>query len=240
VVVGASFIGLEAAASLRARGLETHVVAPVARPMENILGAEMGDFVRKLHEQHGVIFHLPDGVASIDAQAVRLTSGATVAADVIIVGIGVKPATDVAERAGLHTDNGIVVNQYLETGTPGVFAAGDAARYPDSRTGERVRIEHWVVAQRQGQTAARNMLGRQEIFDAVPFFWSQHYDVTISYVGHATQWDTIERDGDISAQDCTLRYLREGRTLAVAAIGRDRDSLLSEVELEHQPRFLSA
>jgi NADPH-dependent 2,4-dienoyl-CoA reductase/sulfur reductase-like enzyme/nitrite reductase/ring-hydroxylating ferredoxin subunit len=239
-VIGASFIGLEVAASLRARGIETHVIAPIARPMENVMGPEVGDFIRTLHEQHGVIFHLGESVASIDARAITLTSGASIEADIIIVGIGVKPVTDFVERSGLPTENGINVNEYLETSTPGVFAAGDIARWPDPHTGERIRIEHWVVAQRQGQAAAKNMLGRREVFDAVPFFWSQHYDVTISYVGHATHWDTIERDGDIAGQDCTLRYLREGRTLAVATIGRDRESLLSEVELERQARLLGA
>ena len=174
------------------------------------------------------------------ARSVRLTSGASVEADIVIVGIGVRPVTDFAERSGLPVDNGINVNEFLETSTPGVFAAGDVARWPDPHTGERIRVEHWVVAQRQGQAAARNMLGRHEPFDAVPFFWSQHYDVTISYVGHATQWDVIERDGDIGKQDCTLRFVREGRTLAVATIGRDRESLLSEVELEKQARLLGA
>jgi NADPH-dependent 2,4-dienoyl-CoA reductase/sulfur reductase-like enzyme/nitrite reductase/ring-hydroxylating ferredoxin subunit len=239
-VIGASFIGLEVAASLRARDIETHVIAPIARPMENIMGPEVADFIRALHEEHGVIFHLGEGAASIDARGVTLTSGAVVEADIIVIGIGVKPVTDFAERSGLPTENGINVNEYLETSTPGVFAAGDIARWPDPHTGERIRIEHWVVAQRQGQVAARNMLGRHEVFDAVPFFWSQHYDITISYVGHATHWDAIERDGDIGGHDCTLRYLREGRTLAVATIGRDRESLLSEVELERQARLLGA
>jgi NADPH-dependent 2,4-dienoyl-CoA reductase/sulfur reductase-like enzyme/nitrite reductase/ring-hydroxylating ferredoxin subunit len=239
-VVGASFIGLEVAASLRARGIDTHVIAPVARPMEQIMGPEVGDFVRKLHESHGVVFHLGDSVASIDRRSLTLASGGSIAADIIIVGIGVKPVTDLMERSGLHTDNGINVNEYLETSTPGIFAAGDIARWPDSHSGERIRVEHWVVAQRQGQTAARNMLGRREPFDAVPFFWSQHYDITINYVGHASHWDSIEREGDLDGHDCLLRFLREGRTMAVASIGRDRANLLSEVELEHQARLLRA
>ncbi len=237
-VIGASFIGLEVAASLRARNIEAHVIAPIARPMENVMGPEVANFIKALHEEHGVIFHLGESVASIDARGVTLTSGALIEADIIIVGIGVKPVTDVAERSGLPAENGINVNEYLETSTPGVFAAGDIARWPDPHTGERIRIEHWVVAQRQGQVAAKNMLGRHEVFDAVPFFWSQHYDVTISYVGHATRWDAIERDGDLAGRECTLRFVREGRTLAVATIGRDRESLLCEVELERQARLL--
>jgi apoptosis-inducing factor 3 len=204
------------------------------------MGPEAGDFIRQLHEAHGVTFHLGQTVASIDERTVTLSDGTSIDADIVIVGIGVKPAVAIAEQSGLPADNGIDVNEYLETGTPGVFAAGDIARWPDPRSGERLRVEHWVVAQRQGQTAAMNMLGRRERFDAVPFFWSQHYDVAINYVGHATRWDVIERDGTFESQDCTLRLIREGRTLAVITIGRDRESLLSEVELEHQARLLSA
>ncbi|MGH9387096.1 MAG: FAD-dependent oxidoreductase [Vicinamibacterales bacterium] len=239
-VVGASFIGLEVAASLRARGIETHVIDPIARPMQQVMGPEIGDAIRKLHESHGVVFHLGDSVAFIDHRGLALTSGALIKADIIIVGIGVRPATDLMEQSGLQTDNGISVNEYLETSTPGVFAAGDIARWPDAHSGERIRVEHWVVAQRLGRAAARNMLGRREPFDAVPFFWSQHYDVTINYVGHASRWDSIEQDGDIAGHDCLLRFQREGRTMAVATIGRDRENLVCEVELEHQARLLRA
>ena len=232
VVLGASFIGLEVAASLRARGIEVHVVAPERRPMERILGAQMGDFVRGLHEDHGVIFHLEDTAAAIEAEQVRLKSGATLSADLVVAGVGVRPRLALAEQAGLALHHGLRVDAHLQTSAPGIFAAGDIARWPDPHSGALLRVEHWVVAQRQGQTAARNMLGQGEAFDAVPFFWSQHYDVPINYVGHAESWDELEIDGDIAAKDCVVRYKRDGRVLAIVSIYRDVDSLKAEVELE--------
>ena len=232
VVVGASFIGLEVAASLRTRGLDVHVVAPEQMPMEKVLGFEVGKFVRKLHEEHGVVFHLGETVKHVDGDKVTLSGGGTINADFIVLGVGVQPSTALAEQAGLKMDRGVAVDEYLQTSVPGVFAAGDAARWPDLHTGDRIRVEHWVVAERQGQTAARNMLGARERFDAVPFFWSQYYDVPINYVGHAEKWDTIDIDGDVDKKDCLVRYKRDGRTLAVVTIFRDLASLEAEAEME--------
>jgi apoptosis-inducing factor 3 len=233
VVIGASFIGLEAAAALRNRNIEVHVVAPEKVPMERILGAEMGAFVRKLHEEHGVIFHLENTPSEIDAKQVTLNSGGTIEADLVVMGVGVRPRIALAEKAGLKIDRGVAVDQYLQTSAPDIFAAGDIARWPDPHSGHPIRVEHWVVAERQGQTAAFNLLGQHVPFDAVPFFWSQHYDVPINYVGHAESWDEIAVDGNIAGRDCVLRYKKGGRVLAVTSIYRDHESLEAEVAMEH-------
>ena len=232
VVIGASFIGLEVTAALRARELEVHVVAPEKRPMERILGPQMGDYVRTLHEEHGAVFHLDDTATAIDGKRVKLKGGGTIEADLVVVGIGVRPRLELAEKAGLKSDRGVVVNQYLETSAPGIYAAGDIARWPDPHCGENIRVEHWVVAERQGQAAALNMLGHGTPFTAVPFFWSQHYDVPINYVGHAEKWDEIAINGDIPSKDCLLRFKRNGRLLAAASIFRDVESLQAEAMME--------
>ena len=232
VVIGASFIGLEVAAALRARGLEIDVVAPEALPMAAVFGDEIGNLVRRVHQQHGVRFHLGATAAAIDGHSVTLNNGARLDADLVVVGIGVRPSTALAEDAGIAVDRGVTVDAHLQTNIPGIWAAGDIARWPDRRSGEAVRIEHWVVAERQGQTAARNMLGRRERFDAVPFFWTQQHDLTLSYVGHARQWDRVEIAGSLDDRNAAVSYWRDGRKLAVLTIGRDRDSLAAELELE--------
>jgi NADPH-dependent 2,4-dienoyl-CoA reductase/sulfur reductase-like enzyme/nitrite reductase/ring-hydroxylating ferredoxin subunit len=232
LVIGASFIGLEAAAALRTRDIEVHVVAPETRPMERVLGPQLGDFIRALHEEHGVVFHLGETVTAFDGRRATLKGGGTLETDVVVVGVGVRPRLALAEQAGLTMDRGVVVDPYLRTSAADIYAAGDIARWPDPHSDAAIRVEHWVVAERQGQTAARNMLGAQERFDAVPFFWSQHYDVPINYVGHAEQWDEIAIDGSVAAKDCVVRYKSKGRVLAVASIYRDLDSLKAELAME--------
>ena len=234
VVLGASFIGLEVAASLRHRGLDVHVVAPGTRPFERVLGTQLGDFIRALHEAHGVVFHLGQIARGMERGHVVLQNGERLAADFVVAGVGVRPAVALAERAGLVVDQGIVVDRHLETSAKGIYAVGDVARWPDPRSGGNVRIEHWVLAQRQGQSVARTIAGERAPFADVPFFWSQHYDVAINYVGHADKWDTIEIDGSLEQRDCTVRYRRGGRVLAVATIGRDRENMEAELAMEHE------
>ncbi|MDN7546537.1 FAD-dependent oxidoreductase [Burkholderia cenocepacia] len=234
VVVGASFIGLEAAAALRTRGLDVHVVAPDPHPMGRVLGDALGDTIKALHEAHGVVFHLGATPARIGPDSVTLSSGDVLPADVVLVGIGVHPNVELAQDAGLAVERGVTVDRFLQTSAPGIYAAGDIARWPDPLTGQRIRVEHWVVAERQGIVAARNLLGQQRPFDAVPFFWSQHYDLTLRYVGHAEQWDRVEIDGDLGAHDCSIAYWRGNTRLAVVTIARDLDNLKAEAALERQ------
>jgi apoptosis-inducing factor 3 len=236
LVLGPSFIGLEVAASLRAREIEVHVAAPEAIPMERVLGREMGEFIRALHEEHGVRFHLGATAAAVDGTEVRLSNGDRIRADFIVAGLGVRPRVGLAEAAGIKVDRGVVVDAHLETSAQGIFAAGDIARWPDPISREAIRVEHWVVAERQGQVAALNMMGEWTPFRSAPFFWSQHYDVPINYVGHAERWDEIAVEGSIAAKDCLVRYRSGGQTLAAASVFRDGQSLEAEANFEEGVR----
>ncbi|HEV2642015.1 MAG TPA: FAD-dependent oxidoreductase, partial [Candidatus Elarobacter sp.] len=232
VVIGASFIGLEVAASLVARTLDVDVVAPESLPLERVLGPELGRMIHKLHLDHGVRFHLGAQAASISPEAVQLADGTTLAADLVVVGVGVRPDVSLAREAGLTVDDGVVVNEQLETSVRGIFAAGDIASWPDPRAG-RIRVEHWVHAERQGQVAARNMLGANEAFTLPPFFWSQHYDVRIDYVGRAPRDAQRSVSGDPMTHDCGVRYTdANGALAACAEVGRDRAALEADLELE--------
>jgi NADPH-dependent 2,4-dienoyl-CoA reductase/sulfur reductase-like enzyme/nitrite reductase/ring-hydroxylating ferredoxin subunit len=232
VVIGGSFIGLEVAASLRARELSVDVVAPEALPLERVLGRDLGTFIKSLHEEKGVRFHLGHKPARIEEGAVVLDDGTRLDADLVVIGVGVRPRTSLAEAAGLAMNKGVAVDAFLRTSAPDVYAAGDIARWPDPHRGADIRVEHWVVAQRMGQTAARNVLGANERFDFVPFFWSAHYDVSINYIGHAEHWDLVAVDGDPAKRDVAVRFEQGGKLLALATIFRDTQSLETEIAME--------
>jgi len=236
VVIGASFIGLEVAASLRERKLEVGVVGKRSLPLEKVLGRELGQLIRETHEEHGVKFHLGRTPAVIQDRHVQLDDGTVLDCDLVVVGIGVRPNTSLAEQAGLATDNGVVVNEFLETNIPGIFAAGDIARWPDP-SASRIRVEHWVVAERQGQTAARNILGARQPFTDPPFFWSNHFDLHIRYVGHGRGDDEISVSGDLKGKDASVCFRSGGKLAAVASIGRDRENLEAERSLECADEF---
>ncbi len=236
VVVGSSFIGLEVAWSLRERKLEVAVVGRDSVPLGKVLGAEMGNLVRETHEAHGVKFHLGRTPAAIHDRHVELDDGTKLDCDLVVVGVGVRPNTHLAEQAGIATDNGVLVTEFLETNVPGIFAAGDIARWPDPRAG-RIRVEHWVVAQRQGQTAARNILGAREPFTLPPFFWSNHFDLHIHYVGHGSGGDDATVSGDLKAKDGSVIFRSDAKLSAVASVGRDRENLEAEVALERGEEF---
>lgn len=234
VVVGASFIGMEAASSLRQRGLDVAVVAPERVPFEKTLGAELGRLLQSVHEQHGVTFHAGRRLAAIHERAVELDDGSLVEGDMVLLGVGVRPRTGLAEAARLGGHDGVPVNEFLETRVAGIYAVGDLASYPEVRAQRNVRIEHWVVAQRQGQTAARNIMGRREAFTSVPFFWTAQFGLTIRYVGRASTWDAVDVSGSPEARDCAVRFLSDRTVRAVATIGRDRECLDAELAFERE------
>ena len=231
VVVGASFIAMEAAYSLRERGLEVTVVAPSQEPFETTLGAEVGAVFRRVHESHGVHFKLGRIVYSFEGshnvEAVVLDSGEPIETDMVVIGTGVRPVTHFLEGVELNEDGGVVVDSRLRA-ADGLYAAGDIASLLDPRTDKRVRIEHWRTAQQQGRAAARNMLGRDVAFEGVPFFWTRQFDVGLLYVGHAKSWDEIIYRGEVSSHDFLAFYLKGERVVAVAGMNRDQEMAAAE------------
>jgi NADPH-dependent 2,4-dienoyl-CoA reductase/sulfur reductase-like enzyme len=226
VVIGASFIGMEVAASLRARGCRVTVVAPGAVPFEKTLGAEIGQLLQRLHELNGVTFKLGTSVSGFTGEkkltSVILDNGERLDADFVVVGIGVKPATDFLDGLVLHQDGGVVVDEYMRA-ADGVYAAGDIAYFPNPLTGEAVRIEHWRTAMQQGRIAALNMVGKKAAYEGVPFFWTRQFDVGLLYVGHAKRWDEILYRGTVATRDFLAFYIEGGRVLAAAGMNRDQE-----------------
>ena len=236
VVIGASFIGLEVAWSLRERKLEVAVVGKGSVPLERVLGGELGTVIRETHEANGVKFHLGRKPTTIQDRHVELDDGTKLDCDLVVVGIGVRPNIAVAEQAGITTDNGVLVNEFLETNVPGIFAAGDIVCWPDPRAG-RIRVEHWVVAQRHGQAAARNILGAREPFIMPPFFWSNHFDLHIHYSGHGSGKDQAIVSGNLKEKDASVIFRTGDKLAAVVSVGRDLENLKAEVALERGEEF---
>ena len=226
VIVGASFIGMEVASSLTARGCKVTVVAPSDVPFKQTLGAEIGRLLQDLHEKKGVMFRLGAAVSgfagSRRVEAVILEGGDRVDADFVAVGIGVKPATNLLEGVKLSEDGGVIVDEHMRA-ADGVYAAGDIACFSSPFTGERQRIEHWRTAMQQGRTAAHNMAGKDSTYDAVPFFWTRQFDSGLLYVGHVANWDEIIFQGDVSAHSFLAFYAKDNRVLAIAGMGRERE-----------------
>jgi NADPH-dependent 2,4-dienoyl-CoA reductase/sulfur reductase-like enzyme len=231
VVIGSSFIGMEAASSLKIRGCDVTVVAPDEVPFADILGREIGELFQHIHEQNGVKFKLGTQVTSFAGngrvEAVILENGERLQADLVIVGIGVKPATDFLVGVELHKDGGVIADEHLSIGEA-LYAAGDITHFPDARTGEHTRIEHWRTALQQGRVAAHNMVGKPTPFTSVPFFWTTQFDATLNYVGHAKEWDEIMIQGDVRQRDFLAFYIKAAKILAVAGMNRDREMDLWE------------
>lgn len=234
VVVGGSFIGLEVAASLRQRGFEVTVVAPDAHPFASILGRDLSDALLSVHREHGVAFELERYLWRVDGETVELDDGTVLEAELVILGVGVEPRVHLAEQAGLHVDDGVQVDPYLRTSDPDIYAVGDIARWPDPYSGERIRVEHWNVALRQGQVAAMNIAGHPTPYAVVPFFWTMHFDFSVRYVGHATHWDESQVHGSLAERDAEVRFLKGGEVAAIATVNRDRAALEYERDLERR------
>jgi 3-phenylpropionate/trans-cinnamate dioxygenase ferredoxin reductase subunit len=218
VVVGAGWIGCEVAASARQRGLEVSVIDPLSVPLERVLGAEAGAIYRDLHLDHGVRLLPGTGVEAFEGgesvQRVRTDDGRTLQCDVVVVGVGVLPRTRLAAQAGIAVDNGILVDEGLQTSAPGVFAAGDVANAHHPFYGERIRVEHWANALHQGPAAARAMLGQAVAYDRIPYFFSDQYDVGMEYAGHARAWDRVVVRGDPATRELIVFWLSGDRVVA--------------------------
>jgi len=222
VVVGASFIATEAAASLRAQGVEVDVVAPETVPFERVFGQRVGGRFLKMHRDNGVRFHLGRGVSRFEGggsvERVFLDDGTVLSADMVVVGVGVEPVIDYLTGAPVVADGAVRVDEKLEL-APNVFAAGDIAALP-SANGGRHRVEHWVVAERQGRHAARNMLGAGEPYRLTPFFWTRQLGTSFKYVGFAGVFDEIAYIGDVEEGSFLAGYVKDGNVIAVSSVGR--------------------
>lgn len=224
-VIGASFIAMETAWSLTKRGLAVHVIAPDSVPFEKTLGPELGRLFQTLHEQSGVVFKLNSGVARFEGdgkvEAVVLESGERIATDLVVVGIGVTPATFFLNGIGMLQDGSVPVDDHFR-GAEGLYAAGDIATFPYHYAGEKVRIEHWVVAEQQGRIAGHNMAGKSVTYSSIPFFWTNQCDMYFRYVGYAKDWDEVIIDGDLLSKDFMVFFAKRNKVCAVAGSEREK------------------
>ena len=248
VVVGAGFIGMEVAASLAGHDVEVTVVERESTPLEKQLGREVGEVIRKLHEENGTVFRLGRTVERFQGddkvQGVELDDGERLLADLVVVGLGITPVTEFLQGVPVNDDRSVDVDSRLML-AENVYAAGDVARYPDPFSDDRIRIEHWRLAQQHGRTAGQTMAGKDVSFESVPFFWTRHFGVSLMYAGHATEWDEVLMTGEPAKQDFTAFYIRDNRLLAaagtqaeqiIAFIERMRTGQLPQAEeLRHQP-----
>ncbi|MGH8931154.1 MAG: NAD(P)/FAD-dependent oxidoreductase, partial [Egibacteraceae bacterium] len=217
-VVGAGWIGSEVAAAARQLGRPVAMIDPAAAPLERALGSEVGGFYRNLHADHGVALHLGRSVESFHGagrvEEVRTADGQTIPADLVVIGVGAEPRVDLAARAGLLVDHGIVVDEQLQTSVPAIFAAGDVAAAWHPLLGTRIRVEHWANALNQGPAAAANMLGLTTPYQRLPYFFSDQYDVGMEYSGHAASWDQVVFRGDPATREFIAFWLARGRVVA--------------------------
>jgi NADPH-dependent 2,4-dienoyl-CoA reductase/sulfur reductase-like enzyme len=224
VVIGASFIGMEVASGLAKRGLEVTVIDPIEVPFQNVFGKDIGRRIQQIHEEKGVSFRMQKKLQGFEGPgkvtAAVLDEDEKVACDLAVVGIGMKPATKFLNRLELASDGGVKVDEKLRAGK-NIYVAGDSAGFPDRRTGETIRIEHWRLAQQQGRLAALNMLGEDREYDAVPFFWTDQFEHTFQYVGHAADWEDILIRGDLSVLRF-VAYFVKGDQIP-AAVGCNQD-----------------
>jgi 3-phenylpropionate/trans-cinnamate dioxygenase ferredoxin reductase component len=218
VVIGAGWIGAEVAASARQRGLDVTVVDPLTVPLERVLGTEVGTVYRDIHLDHGVHMLLGTGVEAFEGgtavERVRTSDGRELECDFVVVGVGVQPRIGLAAQAGLTIDNGILVDEHLQTSAPGAFAAGDVANAHHPFYGERIRVEHWANALHQGPLAARAMLGEPDVYDRLPYFFSDQYDVGMEYAGFARRWDRVIFRGDPATREFIAFWLTGDRVVA--------------------------
>lgn len=236
-VIGAGFIGCEVAASARKLGCDVHLVDVLPVPMVRALGEEIGGIYGDIHRDHGVVTHFGSGIDRVEgagrAERVVLSDGASIECDLVVVGVGIQPNDDLAHEAGMHCDNGIVVNERCETSAPGVYAAGDVANHPNPILGHRVRLEHWQNAQNQAAAAARNLLGRDAPFSEVPWFWSDQYDVNLQMFGHPVGYDRIVYRGSIPDRSFAAYFMAGARMTAALGVNRAKDVRATRAFIEH-------